>query len=356
MGYGTIDQNDIVFPKLGIELEVNPEAISIGGVSIQWYGILIAIGALLALFFAFKNLKKVGLSPDRAIDSIIGGVIGGVIGARLYYVLLEWDEYKDNLIDIINIRKGGLGIYGGVIGGILVALIICKIRKVKILPLLDLAGMGFLIGQGIGRWGNFCNQEAFGCNTDLPWGMSGGRIKEWIIYKNTYAPESISLPNGEILSEQFPVHPCFLYESIWCIIGFFVLLFFFKRIKFDGQIALMYAGWYGLGRFFIEGLRTDSLMVGNIRASQIVAILGVMASIILLLLMFSKVKRSGGEYVLYRDTEESKALILEDEQKALSKNKKAIKAEDVADSDTVEEIEDNTVENSEEDNDDGEDN
>lgn len=304
---GTLDYYEIVFPKLGIDINVKSEAFSIGNFNIQWYGIIITFGLILAMIFGFSQMKKYGIDSDRAVDAVIGGIIGGIIGARAYYVAMEWDNYAGNIKEIINIRNGGLAIYGGVIGSVLVGCIIARIRKVKILPLLDVAGMSFLIGQGIGRWGNFTNHEAFGYNTGSVFGMSSGKIQE-----------RISLMNNPSLSPDYPVHPCFLYESFFCLLGFVVLYLISKHRKYDGQMFVMYLGWYGLERFFIEGLRTDSLMIGNIRVSQVLALVCFISSVIILIVAGNKVKRMNGEYVFYKDTEESKQLLAE----SLEKKKK----------------------------------
>ncbi len=303
MDISNLSPNEIVFPNLGIDITVNKTAFSIFGLNIQWYGVIIAVAILLAITFGLSQTKKFGLNSDRVIDCVIGGVIGGIVGARLYYVVFSWEQYSQDWKSIFNIREGGLAIYGGIIGSLLVALIIAKIRKVKILPLLDIVGMSFLIGQGIGRWGNFTNQEAFGSNTDLPWGMSGGTIQSRIL---------TMIENGNTsLTTKELVHPCFLYESLWCIVGFVIIYLYSKHRKFDGQLFLMYLGWYGLGRAFIEGLRTDSLMLGNIKVSQVLAILLVVVAIVLLVVFTSKVKRMGVEYVFYKDTEDSKKLLAE---------------------------------------------
>lgn len=316
-----LDYYQIVFPKMGIDINIKSEAFTVFGVQIQWYGVIITIGMLLAILFGFSQMKKYGIDSDRAIDAIIGGIIGGVIGARLYYVFLEWDNYKGNLKEIINTRNGGLAIYGGIIGAFLIGGIIAKICKLRLMPLLDIAGMGFLIGQGIGRWGNFFNHEAFGYNTDLPWGMTSGRIQQWIIENNSSMSSTADILAMDPMK---PVHPCFLYESIWCLLGFVVLFLISKRRKFDGQMFLMYVGWYGIGRFFIEGLRTDSLMLGNLRVSQVLGMIAFIASVIILFIMGSKVKRMGSEYVFYRDSEESKNLIEETLNK-MNKSKKSEK-------------------------------
>jgi len=314
-----LSPNQIVFPHLNVNITVDRTAFSIFGMDIQWYGIIISVGILLAISFGFSQMKKYGINPDRALDCIIGGIIGGVVGARLYYVAFTWEDYVGDWKSIFNIREGGLAIYGGIIGALLVGLIVARCRQVKILPFLDIAGMGFLIGQGIGRWGNFTNQEAFGSNTNLPWGMSGGTIQARIV--NMVENGNTSLTTNEL------VHPCFLYESIWCLLGFLLLYLYSKHRKYDGQLFLMYVGWYGLGRSVIEGLRTDSLMIGEVRASQVLAILCVVTSVILLIVFGSKVKRMGSDYVFYKDTEHSKELLLDYETSKDSSKSKKVKSE-----------------------------
>ena len=174
---GQLERDQIVFPRLGIDINVNETAFTIFGLEIKWYGLLITVGLMLAMIYGFSQMKKYGIDPDRALDAIIGGIVGGLVGARAYYVIMSWNNYKDDFWSVFNIRNGGLAIYGGIIGAIVVGGIIARLRKVKLLPLLDIVSIGFLLGQGIGRWGNFANQEAFGCNTDWLFGMSGGEIQ-----------------------------------------------------------------------------------------------------------------------------------------------------------------------------------
>lgn len=312
--------NEIQFPKLGWEFEINPTAFSIGGIDIQWYGIFIALGLALAVFYCFPRMKRFGIDADRAIDAVLGGVIGGIIGARLYYVIFNWSEYKsdsfkDTFLAIINTRNGGLGIYGGLIGALLIGLLICKIKKIRILPMLDVAVMGFLIGQGIGRWGNFVNQEAFGVNTDSFLGMTGGRIQQVINAEMQVG--GAMYENGLEMVWSEPVHPCFLYESIWCLLGFAILAFLSKRRRYDGQLLLMYMAWYGLERAIVEGLRTDSLMLGSIRISQALSVVMVVVSVILMIIIGFRVKRDPESYVLYATTEESRMLIEETRRKSM---------------------------------------
>lgn len=256
----------ISFPGLGLQFEVNRVAFSIGSIDIYWYAIIIATGFMLALAFAFKNFPKFGIDPDRAIDVVFFAMIFGIIGARLYYVAFQWDMYKDNLMEILNIRGGGLGFYGGIIGGIIGLIIGCKLRGQNVLAFLDVAGGAVLIGQGIGRWGNFVNSEAFGSNTNLPWGMTSPKIAAYI---ERHSEEVM----GAVMDPNVPVHPTFFYESLWCAIGLLVFCYVMKKRKFDGQMLLFYLGWNGFGRMIIEGLRTDSLMIGPFRISQLLGAL-----------------------------------------------------------------------------------
>jgi len=303
----------ISFPKLGWEFHIDPTAFTVFGIEIQWYGILITIGLLLAIFYCFPRMKRFGIDADRAVDAVIGGIIGGIIGARAYYVILRWDEYAGDWKSIFNLRGGGLAIYGGIIGAVIVGIIVSKFRKVKILPMLDISVIGFLIGQGIGRWGNFVNQEAFGSNTDSLLGMTGGTIQQTIINESAFM-DGYMYQSGLTISENYPVHPCFLYESLWCLLGFVLLAIYSKHRKYDGQMLLMYLSWYGAERFVVEGLRTDSLMIGSLRASQALSALIVAASLILQVIMYFKVKRDPERFVLYCNTEDSKKLLSEAEK------------------------------------------
>jgi phosphatidylglycerol:prolipoprotein diacylglycerol transferase len=324
MGYSNLDYDEIVFPHLGIDVHVDSTAFTIFGLDVQWYGIMIVIGILLAMTFAYRNMRRVGIDSDRATDAIIGGILGALVGARAYYVIFNWDEYKDDLPSIFNTREGGLAVFGGLIGAVIVGGIICKLRKVKFLPMMDLCGVGFLIGQCLGRWGNFFNQEAFGKNTDSLFCMSGGRVQQWI-EMNYNALGGYN--EGVTMDAAYAVHPCFLYESAWCLLGAVLLgITLYKWRKFDGQIILMYMIWYGFGRFFIEGLRTDSLTIGTLRVSQALSAVICVGSLIFLIVNLSRVKRMGKEYRLYVDTPESKALLAEaDKRIAEEAAKKAAK-------------------------------
>ena len=293
--------NSVAFPKLGLEFEFNPVAFSIGDIHVAWYGILIAAGILLAMVFAMTQCKKFGIIADKLMNAALGGVIGGIIGARAYYVIFTWDQYKDDLSSIFKTWEGGMAIYGGLIGGLVVGLLVAKISKIRIRPALDITSMGFLIGQSIGRWGNFINVEAFGGNTDLPWGMTSPSITA---YLQEHYSELSAL--GMNVDSTAPVHPCFLYESLWCALGFLLLFLYRKHRKFDGEIFLMYSVWYGAGRFVIEGLRTDSLTIVTIRVSQLLAGLVVVAGVILWLVITSRIRtRHDPEYLkLYVNTDD----------------------------------------------------
>lgn len=268
--------NIITFPKMGLIFTVNETAFSIGSFDIRWYGIIIALGFLLALIYVNHYASKMNLDMDKFFDAIIVGLIGSVVFARLFYVVFyPGDKYLKNPMEIFRIHEGGLAIYGAIIGALLCGVITARLRKINVLTMLDLVALGFLIGQGIGRWGNFVNQEAFGSPTDLPWGMYSEKVS-WIA------------------GEGNPVHPCFLYESLLCLLGF-VLLHFFntKHRKYDGQTFLLYIVWYGVIRFFIEGLRTDSLMILNLRVSQVLAGVSALAGIALLIVFRHRTRLSG---------------------------------------------------------------
>lgn len=259
-------------------------------ITIRWYGAIIAFGFLLAVLFGGRLAYKWKMSLDKMIDVLIYGTIFAIIGARLYYCIFEWDKYKDNPLEIFAIWNGGLAIYGGIIGGIIAAFIVCKVRKLNFYNLLDIAGMSLLIGQGIGRWGNFANQEAFGTNTDLPWGMWSKKTALYIMEHQDVFEEK-----GIAMDPNLPVHPTFLYESIWCIAGFFVLFFITKKLRiFSGQTFLCYGIWYGLGRMIVEGFRTDSLYVGDttIRASQLLSFAIVVVCLVALIALCVKYKKN----------------------------------------------------------------
>ena len=254
----------------GIKLTLSPIAFSIPLGSrhwdIYWYGIIIALGFLSALIYGIKNAPRFNINTDRMLDVALVATPVAILSARTYYVIFD-GEKLNGIGDFFGFGNSsgfaGLAIYGGVIGAFVSGAVMCKIRKVKILDMFDIASIGFLIGQGIGRWGNFVNQEAYGSFTGSTW---------WGMESTKTIAEM-----GEGL-----VHPCFLYESVWCIAGFFVLNYFSKKRRFSGQISLMYCVWYGFGRAIIELLRTDSLMIGNIRVSCLLSLTICIAGAVLL--------------------------------------------------------------------------
>lgn len=264
----------IEFPKLGWKFPLNDvlAQFTLFGheFTIKWYGVCIAVGFLLAVVYALRRARELDIDPDRMIDVTLVCTIVGFVCARLYYVFFCADtaEYLANPKTIFQIWKGGIGIYGGIIGAFGSGILMCRLKKIHVLAMFDLASLGFLIGQGVGRWGNFFNQEAFGGNTVLPWGMTGDIIQGGL--------------NGSGYDTSLPVHPTFFYESVWCLLGFVLLhLLSKKAYKFKGEIFCGYLVWYGIGRFFIESLRTDSLMAGTIKTSQLVAVLAVIGGVVM---------------------------------------------------------------------------
>lgn len=264
---------EVLFPGLGWEFDVYDTLVEIpigdNTISIKFYGAIIAFGFTLAVLFGGRKAYVWKMSIDKMLDVLIWGTLGGIIGARAYYVIFEWDYFKNNLDEIIQIWNGGLAIYGGIIGALIAAYFVCKKVDLSFLKLLDLAGMSLLIGQGIGRWGNYTNQEAFGTNTTLPWGMTSDKV---VAYINSHQAEFAQ--NGIEMDPNLPVHPTFLYESLWCLLGFVILFIVCQKFhKFDGQLFLGYGIIYGLERAIVEGLRTDSLYIGdtNLRVSQVLS-------------------------------------------------------------------------------------
>ena len=267
--------NLVQFPGLGLSFELNRVAFSIGRFNVYWYGVCIAFGICLALVFAFRHSVEFGVDADSMVDVILIGIVLGIASARAYYVAMAPFKYE-SIWEMIAIRDGGLAIYGGIIGGFLFGGLACKWRGVPVLPMFDLTAMGFLLGQCCGRWGNFFNQEAFGCNTTLPWGMYSEATRDYLM------GSTVTAQSGVTIDPNLPVHPTFLYESIWCLVGFILLFRYIKKRKFNGDIALRYLIWYGAGRFWIEALRTDSLMLVpsiGLRVSQLIAGIAVAAGV-----------------------------------------------------------------------------
>ncbi len=289
------DYTAVEFPKLGWKFDIyaNLVEFTIPGwdidVTIRFYGVIIAFGFILAVLFGGRMAYKWKMDLNKMLDVLLYGTVAGIIGARLYYVIFEWDSYKDNLLSIFKIWEGGLAIYGGIIGGIAAAYFVCRKNGLNFLKLLDLFGMSVLIGQGIGRWGNFTNQEAFGVNTELPWGMWSEKVSEYIS-----ANYSTLVSNGIEMDASKPVHPTFLYESLWCLLGFVILYIVCRNFrKFDGQLILGYGVIYGLERAVVEGLRTDSLYIAhtNIRVSQILSLLIAVLCLTITIVKFVQIHR-----------------------------------------------------------------
>ena len=218
---------------------------SIFGIDIMWYGVLIGLGFVLATIISYKRAPKLGIRPESFLDLIIWLIPAAIIGARAYYVIFNWSMYAGNLKEIINTRNGGLAVHGGIILGIVAVWIVCRIDKEDFFDMLDLCAPVLALGQAIGRWGNFFNEEAHGIETDLPW----AQIIDGVGY-----------------------HPTFLYESVWCFLIFAFLIWFTRRRKFSGQLICLYFMLYSFERFFVEGLRTDSLMIGSLRQAQVISI------------------------------------------------------------------------------------
>ena len=259
---------DIAFPHLHIYLQNVPKTFSVFGFQIAFYGLIIGIGVMLGVLMAVHEAKVSGQNPDIYWDFAIYVIIFSILGARIYYVVFAWDTYKDNLLSVFNIRGGGLAIYGAVIGAFLTAGIYCYIKKVSFLQLCDTGVMGLILGQIIGRWGNFMNREAFGQYTDslLAMRLPVEAVRPWDI------SESISA-NMAAGTNYIQVHPTFLYESLWNLLILGLLLLYRKHKKFQGEVTLLYLGGYGLGRCWIEGLRTDQLLIPHtqVAVSQVLA-------------------------------------------------------------------------------------
>ena len=253
----------IEFPKLNIHLNIDPVAINIGNIDVHWYGIIISFAVFLGFFLAIRKINSFGYSEDDVTNIITIAIPSAVIGARIYYVAFNFDAFSDDLLSIFNIRTGGLAIYGAIIGAFISVYCYCKIKKYKFLNIVDVLIPYLALGQAIGRWGNFTNQEAFGINTNLPWGMTGDIINQEISYLSA---------SGVSISQGIPVHPTFLYEFVVNLTIFFILLKVRKNKKFDGNVLYVYLTLYGIARFFIEGLRIDSLMFLGFRVSQILSL------------------------------------------------------------------------------------
>lgn len=280
----------VYFEGLGIDFDLPSVAFSIGSYEVHWYGIIIAFGFMLAVLYGGRMAYKWRMSLDGMTDVLIWGTIFGIICARAYYVLFEWEYYSTHLSEIPQIWNGGIAIYGGIIGALIGAAIGCKIGKIDFRNLLDLGALGLLIGQGIGRWGNFFNQEAFGTNTDT------ALFRMWSVkIRDTLAASADKLAEkGMEVNPDMPVHPTFLYESVWCLLGFLILNYIVhKHRSFKGEIFVLYGIWYGLERMIVEGMRTDSLYIGatTIRVSQLLSAVIVAVALVYFIVIMVKKKK-----------------------------------------------------------------
>ena len=266
---------EISFPSLGLTMNP-PRGLEIGSFNIYFYGMIIALGMVLAVFYASRRSKEFGIKEDDLLDAVLWVTPFAIICARAYYCVFSWESYAANPLSVFNIREGGLAIYGGVLGAAVGVAVFCKIRKIRLTALLDLAALGFLIGQSMGRWGNFFNREAFGAETTSFLRMG---LMNWYTGQVTY------------------YHPTFFYESVWNALGFLLLHQFSKKRQYDGQVALGYAAWYGLGRAIIEGLRTDSLYLGPFRVSQLLAAISCVAALSVLVYQMRKEQDPAKLYV-----------------------------------------------------------
>ena len=261
---------EISFPNLGIYLKNVGKSINLFGIEIAYYGIIIGTAILLGFWIAAREAKRTGQNPENYLDMGIIGVIAGIVGARLYYVIFSWDMYKDNLLDIFNLREGGLAIYGGVIAAVISVLVLAKVKHLSAPQIFDTIAMALLNGQMLGRWGNFFNREAFGGYTDSLFAM---RLPLDAV-RSSDVTEQMRRHIERIDGVSYiQVHPTFLYESLWCMVLLIILFAYRKHKKYEGELFLMYLFGYGLGRFWIEGLRTDQLLLPGvgIAVSQLLA-------------------------------------------------------------------------------------
>ncbi|MGN0425645.1 MAG: prolipoprotein diacylglyceryl transferase [Acetatifactor sp.] len=284
---------DIAFPNLGIYLKNVPRSFSIFGFQIAFYGLIIGVGVILSLLLVCHIAKKTGQDPDDYWDFAIYAVLFSLLGARIYYVIFSWDEYKDNLLEIFKVRNGGLAIYGGVIAGFITLFVWCHFKKKKALLVGDTAINGLILGQAIGRWGNFMNREVFG---DYYNGLFSMQIPIADVRDAGDITENIRahIPEG---ANYINVHPTFLYESAWNFLVLAALLLYRKHKKFDGELCLLYLGGYGIGRFLIEGIRTDTLKLGgtNIPVSQALALVMIIFSVACDIAVRVKMRKEGRE-------------------------------------------------------------
>ena len=288
-----MNAGEIAFPNLGIYLHNVPKSFSVFGFTIAFYGLIIGIGVMAGLLAVTRIAKKTGQNPDDYWDLAIWGILFGVVGARLYYVAFSWDDYKDNLLNIFKLRSGGLAIYGGVIAAYITLYVWCRIKKKSMALVGDTTMPGLILGQAIGRWGNFMNREVFG---DYYNGLFSMQLPVSDVRDPSDITEKIAshIPAG---ANYINVHPTFLYESVWNLLVFVLLLVYRKHKKFDGEICLLYLGGYGIGRFIIEGIRTDTLFVPGttVPVSQVLALVMAVAAIVIDILVRVRLKKRAAE-------------------------------------------------------------
>ncbi len=318
----------------GIDAEFTVSKIlDLGFAEVRWYGAIIAFGFLLAVLLGGRIAHMWKVNLDKMIDILIFGTIGGIIGARAYYVAFEWDYYSQHLSEIYKIWEGGLAIYGGIIGGILGAFIVCKIEKINFYNLLDMGGISLLVGQGIGRWGNYANQEAFGSFTGKTFGMMSDSVIAYIRRPDVavqYGLENMENIPEYIAENNLYVHPTFFYESVWCLLGVLVLYIVMKKYrKFSGEMFLIYGIWYGIERAFVEGLRSDSLYIGHtgLRVSQVLSVFIVAVCGALLVANLIRYKRNpleveGTDYIAISNDKEYNRITKALDKRAKRKNYK----------------------------------
>ena len=279
---------DIAFPNLGIYLKNVPKSFEVFGLSVAFYGLIIGIGVVAGIFMAAKEARRTGQNPDDYWDLATYAIIFSIIGARLYYVIFSWEHYKDNLLSILNLRQGGLAIYGAVIAAFITVFVYTKIKKKRFVQMTDTAVLGLIVGQIIGRWGNFMNREAFG---DYSNGLLAMALPKEVVRQHEITEKiAANIIEG---TNYIMVHPTFLYESLWNTALLIVLLIYRKHKKFEGEITLMYLGGYGIGRFFIESLRTDQLLlpVIGLPVSQLLGGIAFVVSTIAIIILRKKAKK-----------------------------------------------------------------
>lgn len=336
--------NTVSFPGLGLEFTLNRVAFELFGRPIYWYGVIIVSGLILATYLCIRWGKRFGFTEDHILDMLIFAVPIALIAVRVYYVIFNLDIYRNadgslNWASILRYSDGGLAIYGAIISSVLVLLVFCKVKKLSFLALADLGVHGLFIGQSIGRWGNFMNVEAFGAATAAPWRMCGPSIADYML-QNGYVDEAGA---QAILSGNLGVHPTFFYESAWNLVGLLLVYQIGKRRKFDGECFLFYLFWYGIGRFWIEGLRTDSLYFFGlelfgmpIRTSQMVAALSAIVAGVLLVVMHRRavkdpkplyVEKLAAQKAAAEELDISPVLLSEEEKKAKEQEENSQKPE-----------------------------